>query len=309
MILILNLNASVDKRYEMDDLVKGKVMRAASVENTPGGKGIHVANVASILGCDCITTGFLGGKNGEFIKDKLIERGIKEEFVMVEGMTRECLAFITKDKMQTEVLEPGPSILSGEQEVFLDRYMALLEKADLVVGSGSLPVDVPVDFYQTLINKANFLHKPFLLDTSGEAFRLGIEAKPFMIKPNRDEVEALTGRKINSIDDAAAEIKCFQDSGIALVIISLGAEGSVVGWENAYYHITFPAVEVINPVGSGDAYVAGIAAGLDKGMLMKDVLALASACGTANAMEAESGFVRKEKVEELCRFVHIGEIH
>lgn len=309
MILVLNLNASVDKRYELDDLIKGKVIRACSVENTPGGKGIHVANVASILGCDCMTTGFLGGENGAFIKDKLMERGIKQDFVMVEGMTRECLAFITKDKIQTEVLEPGPAILQMEQASFWNKYETLLEKADLVVGSGSLPRDVPLDFYRKLIHKANFLHKPFLLDTSGEAFRLGLEARPFMIKPNRDEVEALTGRKINSLEDAIREIKCFQERGIALVVISLGSEGSVVGWENTYYHITFPAVEVINPVGSGDAYVAGVAVGMEKGAGMKEALALASACGTANAMESESGFVRKEKVEELYNFVRIEEIN
>ena len=67
MILVVNLNASVDKRYEMADLEKGSVMRAAHVENTPGGKGIHVANVVTKLNEQCLATGFLGGKTGEFI--------------------------------------------------------------------------------------------------------------------------------------------------------------------------------------------------------------------------------------------------
>ena len=60
MILVINLNASVDKRYEMEKLDKGEVMRATTVENTPGGKGIHVANVATILDEECIVTGFSG---------------------------------------------------------------------------------------------------------------------------------------------------------------------------------------------------------------------------------------------------------
>lgn len=61
MILVINLNASVDKRYQLEELTKGEVMRAASVDNTPGGKGLHVANVTTILGEDTLATGWLGG--------------------------------------------------------------------------------------------------------------------------------------------------------------------------------------------------------------------------------------------------------
>ena len=115
MILVVNLNASVDKRYEIEDIEKGQVMRAKSVENTPGGKGLHVANVATILKEDCIATGFLGGKAGEFIEEKLKDYGIKQDFVKINGDTRECLAFITDDLAQTEILEPGPEVSEEEQ--------------------------------------------------------------------------------------------------------------------------------------------------------------------------------------------------
>ena len=86
MILVVNLNASVDKRYEMINLNKGSVMRARTVENTPGGKGIHVANVATILDEECLVTGFLGGKTGEFIEEGLKSYGIKSDFVKIKGV-------------------------------------------------------------------------------------------------------------------------------------------------------------------------------------------------------------------------------
>ena len=95
MILVINLNASVDKRYTLPELTKGKVMRAASVDNTPGGKGLHVANVATILGADCLATGMLGGKSGEFIAEKLEDYGIRQDFVHIAGEKRSCLAIIT----------------------------------------------------------------------------------------------------------------------------------------------------------------------------------------------------------------------
>ena len=106
MILVINLNASLDKRYELVDFAKGKIVRAKSVDNTPGGKGIHVANVDTILGEDTVVTGFLGGKTGEFVASRLYDYGITGDFVDVAGETRSCLAILTEDGAQTEILEP-----------------------------------------------------------------------------------------------------------------------------------------------------------------------------------------------------------
>ena len=308
MILVVNLNASVDKRYEIEDLERGKVMRARSVKNTPGGKGLHVANVATILGENCIATGLLGGKSGEFIEDKLKDYGIKKDFIKISGETRECLAFITDDLVQTEILEPGPEVTEKEQMKFLDKYIDLLKDTTVVAASGSVPKNVPSNFYRKLIEMANAQEKKFLLDTSGNLLKEGIEAKPYFIKPNRDEIEALTGRRINSVEDSIKEIKEFHNKGIRFVVISLGEEGSIAGYEGKFYKVTFEKVNAVNPVGSGDSYVAGIAVGIERGYSIEDTLKLASACGTANAMEKETGFVNKSVVEELMKKVKVTEI-
>ncbi|WP_238860098.1 MULTISPECIES: 1-phosphofructokinase family hexose kinase [unclassified Clostridium] len=308
MILVINLNASVDKRYEIDDIKKGQVMRARYVENTPGGKGLHVANVATILKEDCIATGLLGGKSGEFIEESLKKYGIKQDFVKISGETRSCLAFITDDNVQTEILEPGPEVSEIEQQNFLDKYIDLIEKASVVVASGSVPKNVPKIFYRKLVEMANSQGKKFLLDTSGELLREGIEGKPYFIKPNKDEIEALTGRSIRSVEDAIREIKEFQSKGISLVAISLGKDGSIAGFEGKYYKVNVPKIETVNPVGSGDSYVAGIAVALQRKYDIKDTLKFASACGTANAMEKETGFVSESIVNELFNKVTVEEI-
>lgn len=305
MILVVNLNASVDKRYEMINLNKGSVMRARTVENTPGGKGIHVANVATILDEECLVTGFLGGKTGEFIEEGLKSYGIKSDFVKIKGETRECLAIITDDLMQTEILEPGPVIDEKEQVKFREKFNELSESANIIVISGSVPQNIKVTFYRDLIEIANKKNKRVLLDTSGKLLDEGIKGKPYFIKPNRDEIEALTGRKIESTNDAINEIKNFQNEGIEFVVISLGEEGSVVGFNKKIYKVSVPKVNAINPVGSGDSYVAGIAIGLARNYDIKDVLKLASACGTANAMEKETGSVKKEVVDELINQIII----
>ena len=166
MILMVNLNASVDKRYEMENLDKGKVMRATTVENTPGGKGIHVANV------ECIVTGFLGGKTGEFIEEKLKDYGIKSDFVKIKGDTRECLAIITNDLIQTEILEPGPIIDDNERVNFIEKFNQLSESANIIVISGSVPQNIESEFYRELIEIANKKNKKVLLDTSQTEMKL-----------------------------------------------------------------------------------------------------------------------------------------
>ena len=265
MILVINLNASVDKRYRMKELTKGEVMRAAEVDNTPGGKGLHVANVATILGEDCIATGYLGGKSGEFIGEKLKDYGIKQDFVKVAGETRSCLAIITDDGAQTEILEPGPVVTAEEQEAFL-------------------------------------------LDTSGEALVQGIAAKPYFVKPNTDEIHAIKGTDINSDEDVVREVQLFMADGIKLPVVSLGARGSIAGYNNHVYKVTVPKIQCKNPVGSGDSFVAGIAVGIERGMAIEDILSLGAACGTANAMEDESGFVRKEIVDDLFGKIKIEQL-
>ena len=308
MILVINLNASVDKRYKMKDLIKGEVMRASEVDNTPGGKGIHVANVATILGEDCIANGYLGGKSGEFISEKLQDYGIKQDFVQVTGETRSCLAIITESGAQTEILEPGPTVTPEEQEAFLAKYKELLSKASVVAASGSMPKGLPGDFYGQLISLAHKAGKPFLLDTSGEALIQGIKAQPYFVKPNNDEIKVLVGAELRSDEDIVHVLKKFMEDGIKLPVISLGAQGSMAGYNQHVYKITVPKIQCKNPVGSGDSFVAGIAVGIERGMAIEDVLSLGAACGTANAMEDESGFVRKEVVEELFPQIKIQQI-
>lgn len=119
MILVLNLNASVDKRYALADFAKGKVVRAKAVQNTAGGKGLHVANVAHALGADVVTSGFVGGKAGEFIEERMTAKGLRGNFTHVAGETRSCLAILTDDGAQTEILEPGPTVTASELADFL----------------------------------------------------------------------------------------------------------------------------------------------------------------------------------------------
>ena len=131
---------------------------------------------------------------GEFIEEKLKDYGIKSDFVKIKGDTRECLAIITNDLIQTEILEPGPIIDNNERVNFIEKFNKLSESANIIVISGSVPQNIETGFYRELIEIANKKNKKVLLDTSGILLVNGVKGKPYFVKPNRDEIEALTGR-------------------------------------------------------------------------------------------------------------------
>ncbi|MCH4218323.1 MAG: 1-phosphofructokinase family hexose kinase [Megasphaera sp.] len=300
MILVVNLNASLDKKYELRDLKKGTVMRAASVQNTPGGKGLHVANIVKTMGIDCIATGFLAGHNGAFIEEQLEHYGIRHDFVHLdEGETRCCLACITDDGAQTEILEPGPSVSQEKLDEFLRTYDTYLDTVDGVAASGSLPGNVPLSLYGTMITMAKKKHVPFFLDTSGQALCHGIDSAPYFIKPNEEEIQAYTGRTVTGIDDLKTEIKHFISSGIGVAVVSLGSKGALAGNCNGIYRVQVPVITAVNPVGSGDSFVGGFLAAYSQQLDFPTALTMAAACGTANAMEEETAVVNKDTVYKL----------
>lgn len=306
MIVVVNLNPSLDKIYTMPSLLHGQVSRAETVQNTAGGKGTHVAHVVTVLGEKCTVVGFLGGYVGKFIAQDLYDKNIQNCCTSIAGETRSCINAATADGKQTEILEPGPIINEIEKTAFLQTYTQCVKEADVVVGSGSLPRGVGSDFYKGLITIAKTAKKPFLLDTSSEALRQGIEAGPYFIKPNQDEMTVLCNRPIESLQDAAKELCHLMQQGISMPAISLGKLGSLVAYEGHIYHAQSQQVDkVINAVGSGDAYVAGLAVGLQRQLAIKDILRLASACGTANVLEAESGCVDPIQVNAISMKVQV----
>ena len=191
MILTITLNPSIDRRYNVKDFEKGKIFRTEDYQYTIGGKGINVSKVIKVLGQEVLATGFLGGNSGEYIIDGLNEMDIENNFVNISGQTRSCLAIISNDGSQTEILERGPLISEDEKNKFLTIYESLLDKVDIICASGSLPKGLDYNIYSDLIRIAKEKNKKFLLDTSGEALKQGIEAGPYLIKPNKEEFRTI----------------------------------------------------------------------------------------------------------------------
>ncbi|ARC85494.1 1-phosphofructokinase [Clostridium argentinense CDC 2741] len=307
-MITITLNPSIDRRYNIKNFERGKVFRADDFQYTPGGKGLNVAKVIKTLNEPVIATGFLGGRSGSYIVEKLDEMNIRHNFVSIDGETRSCLAIISDDGSQTEILESGPLISQKDMQRFYKLYEELIRQDEIICISGSMPKDVDIETYKNLIETANREGKKILLDTSGEALKKGMEAIPYLIKPNKEELENLIGNVIFTEEDIIKAVSPIIKEGINIVAVSLGREGCLVFNDNYMYRVRTPKVKAVNPVGSGDAMIAGFAVSLKRNYEFENMLKLAAACGTANALEEETGKADINNINRLIEDIIIEKI-
>lgn len=168
----------------------------------------------------------------------------------------------------------------------------------MVVASGSLPAGIPSTFYQEIGELALAAKLPFLLDTSGKALADGIKGKPYLIKPNKEELCQYAGKSDLTLEEMIAIAKSICSQGVKYVLISLGAEGAVLVGSEIIFRAEIPAITVVSPVGSGDSMVAGMAYALKNGLHLTECLRWACACGMANAQEAATGTVQQRVVQK-----------
>ena len=307
MILTVTLNPSIDIRFTVDEFYKDGVFRAQESQQTAGGKGLNVSRVLGQLGSPITATGFLGGTNGQFIQQELDKLIIKNEFIQIQENTRVCIAVLS-DKSQTEVLGEGPVINNQDQAKFINTYTRLLQHTDIVCISGSLPQGIPATFYKDLIQQANKEKVKVLLDTSGEPLHQAITAAPYLIKPNLDELQALLNTKLGSESEVISGMRQLAAKGVKIVIVSMGSKGALALKDDKVYRIKIPTVNAVNPVGSGDSMIAGMAHALHLKKDITEVLTLGAACGISNAMQSQTGKIDRDNIDDIAKLVRIDRV-
>jgi tagatose 6-phosphate kinase len=300
MLLVVNLNLAVDHFLEVDGLRAGEVQRSLGGRRQAGGKGVNVARVLKTLGEPSRLLGFTGGGAGELIEAGLRAEGIKLLSTRVRGESRTCLIIHDRSRReQTVINAPGALISDEEFRRFETNYERSLQRAEFVLITGSLSPNLPADTYARLIEAARARGKRVLLDCAGEPLRLTLEARPFLVKINGAEAsELLRAPAVTDFDAAARATRELRARGAESAMVTLGAQGALLDCGDARYRFDAPRVAAANSVGSGDATLAGLAAGLRRGWTMQESGALAVAAGAANALHG-AGACSKEEIAEL----------
>lgn len=280
MIYTLTLNPSLDYLLDTPDLKMGETNRSTSESLHFGGKGINVSYVLKQLGKDSVCFGFTAGFTGKELEKKLCEEGMKHDFVFVEnGNTR--INVKLRSKEITEVNATGPVICKGNVDELFEKLCNLSENDTLIL-AGSTPKGLE-DVYVRIIERLSGKGVRFVVDTSGKKLLECLKFKPFLIKPNKAELEEIEAANLETDEDIVASAKKLKKLGAVNVLVSLGENGAILLDENWNVHKVNPIKIIpVNTVGAGDSMVAGFLAGCEKGY--EYAIKLANACGAATAM-------------------------
>ncbi|WP_424349868.1 tagatose-6-phosphate kinase [Latilactobacillus sp. 5-91] len=312
MILTVTLNPAVDISYPLDTLVIDDVNRVTQVSKTAGGKGLNVSRVLHLMAQELLASGIVGGHIGNFIKQKLDEDHIQHRFFEINQESRNAIAILHDDGQQTEILEAGPTISQDDAQAFLAFYSALLPQVNTVTLSGSLPGGLSNDYYAKLVTLARDTGVNAILDTSGASLAASLAApvKPTLIKPNETEIAQLLGYTVdvNHLETLKHSLQSPVFEGVEWLVVSMGAAGAFAKHNDRFYRVTIPKIHVENPVGSGDATLAGLAMGIDVNASDEIILKTGMTTGMLNTMEKQTGFVNPELFETYLEQVEVEEV-
>ena len=309
MIATVTLNPAIDKSLAVPRFEVGKTNRGEVARTDASGKGINVAMALKQFGAEVCALGFMAGSNGLFILEALASSGIPADFVTVPGETRVNLKI--RDpifRTETELNEPGFQVLPAHLDAMKGKIREHAPRCEVMTFSGSLPPGAPPETYAELMRIAKGLGSKCMLDTGGAALRLGIEAGPILVKPNRAEVEELLRRSLQNGQDLADAARKLLEMGAEMALISLGAEGAVAASGRELLAALPPKVAVRSSTGAGDAMVAAFAYGEIARLSFREKFRLAVAASAASVTMEGTKFADLAAINRLLREVHVEDL-
>lgn len=301
-IITVTVNPCIDKSTTFSGLKPDKKLRCAKPKFEPGGGGINVSRAIHKLHGKSLAIYPAGGYAGNFLKELLGKENIESIVIETRDNTREN--FIAVDELtnaQYRFGMPGPDLVESEWQQCLDQ-IELVEDAEYIVVSGSLPPGMPQDFFGRIAAIANGKNVKLILDTSGAPLKYALEKGVYLWKPNLGELSALSDYDELTTKTASEAAKKIIASGLAqVIVISLGAGGAMLITKDICERFSAPVVTRKSTVGAGDSMVAGIVLGLSEGKTLPDAVKYGIACGTAATMNPGTELCKPKDVEELFR--------
>ncbi len=309
MIHSLNLNSTQDLVFRASSLDPGKVQRASALLCYPGGKGSNVARTAALLGGRARLVALAARQDLAGTRAFFARQGLAAVLVPVPGKARPCVIVHDARRDLETVLNSPSTVRPGAAHLatLTRRLLERLKPGDLVTLSGTLPASLPPDSFASLIRRVRARGGLAILDSSGPFLRLGLKAGPFLVKPNLEELEELSGRRLRSAAALKAAARGLARRGARFVCVSLGGRGALLAGRDSLFHVPAlrPGPGPHSPIGCGDAFVGGLAYGLSRGEGLTGALRWATASGWANLHHFGAAFMAASEVREAVGRVEI----
>jgi 1-phosphofructokinase family hexose kinase len=305
MHFCLGTTPTVQQTMIFERVLGDEVNRAVEVRRASAGKAVNVGRVLHTLGEAAMVCGPVGGDTGRFVREELSACGVDHDFVESENPTRTCVTVIDRHAgTVTELVEEHAAISAGVREEMLGRLKKHLPRCRSLILSGKLAPGAGDDFYAECCRMAG-RGMPIILDGRGEALLRALPARPLVVKPNRAELAATMGAEISDDAGLRRAMMMLAERGAQWMVITMGKMGAIVSEGKAFWKIPAIEVKAISAIGSGDAFSAGLAAGIVAGQEIPEACRLGAACAAANTLIAGAGFLREEDVRRLESVVRV----
>lgn len=297
MIYTLTCNPALDYVVRMDKFKEGATNRSYGESIAPGGKGINVSLVLKNLGIPTLAMGIAAGFTGDVLLGMLEERGIPADFIRADGFTR--INVKIKTGRESEINGSGPVLQESVTEELAKKLAALPENACVVL-AGSVPNGLSGDFYARLLGLVNRKDLRVTVDASGALLVNVLQYRPWLIKPNLEELGEIFGVRFTARDQVERYAHRLCEMGARNVIVSLGGYGAMMINEKGE-EMSVPAYigDVVDTVGAGDALVAAFLAAKEMGRTDVEALRRGVAAGCATSFKA--GLATRAEIEALLK--------
>lgn len=306
-LVTLTMNPAIDVSTSTASVVPVHKLRCRPAKHDPGGGGINVARVLKRFGADPLAIYVAGGPTGELLKELVAREGVRGQLVRMGGYTREDVTVLDeRTGQQYRFVLPGPPLDEGAWTASLDTITALEMAPSYVVASGSLPADVPDDFYARVARSAKRVGARVVLDTSGPALKAALAEGVTLVKPNLGELRALAGMPLESETEQVSFCRgIIAERGAKVVALTLAERGALVVTGESAWRLNAPQVKVESTVGAGDSFVGAFVWSLASGHDLALAARYAVASGTAALLAPGTELCRRDDVDRLLSKVEV----
>jgi len=299
---VVSPNLAIDRIIELDSLLPRQVQRSQSVLTQPGGKGSNVARVFRQLGGEVALLGFAGRLDADCIREPLETAGVQVNLVEgYDGGSRVCTIILEREpgNHPTVINEESGGVAPEAVADFHSRLHRLLERAKIVLVTGSLSRGLPENFYATVIRQAVHRGIRCVFDATGSTLKHGIAARPDIIKTNLQEITTVTGPLGCEVREIADSLRRHQNRLAPQIIATLGRDGAILIFGDQAWHAEPPRISYTNPIGAGDAFAAGYLKALLDNTSPVEALRIATAAAASDAATREAGIIIPTEIESL----------
>jgi 1-phosphofructokinase family hexose kinase len=301
MILCIGTTPAAQRVMVFHKLALDAVNRAVTTLDGAAGKSVNVAKVLRALGEHPVATGFLGGDRGEELRTLLAAQGIELDFVPVTPRTRQCITLLDKSAgTHTELVEESQPVTATDYENLMRVIQRRVTSCRAVIMSGTIAPGGPADLYSHATHLAHDAGALSVVDAQGPTLIEALRARPGVVKPNRLELAATVKRELGDEAAVISAMRELGERGAQRVVVTAGKEPTLAFDGRSFWTVKAPRIDVVNPIGSGDAFAAGLLWRLLRGEDLGEACRWAAAVGAANALTTMAGEVHPDDVKRLA---------